>query len=103
MKTKAQYLISTVSIVSLLAINYYVSSTTIKYNFPEAKPVIPTEYKKIDKVEIKGSQNQIARKTNSIKQTHNLMVSAPSLFELSNQLGAPIITNTETAELSYPE
>jgi predicted methyltransferase MtxX (methanogen marker protein 4) len=103
MKTKTQYSLTVLSLLSLMAINYYVSSSTVKYDISKKEEVRMGEDKKIDKVEIKETQKQIVKKSAHKKMDAVVRTSAPSLFELSNQLGAPILTETETIELSYPE
>ena len=102
MKTKTQYSLTILSLLSLMAINYYVSSSTVKYDIRKKEETKIVEDKKIDKEEIEEKKKQITKKQNSDRFVSNSTVSSPSLFELSNQLGAPIITETE-GELSYPE
>lgn len=102
MKTKTQYSLTVLSLLSLMAINYYVSSSTVKYDLKKTEVAKIEEDKKIDKVEIKETSKSIRKKSNSNKIHSDMIVSGPSLFEISRELGVPITTETEE-ELSYPE
>ena len=103
MKTKTKYLLSTFSVIALLTANYYVSSTTVKYNFTEVKSTAPIEDKKIDKVEIKGVEKQTKKKSHTLKNKMEEIESVPSLFEMSQELGVPLTVPYSEEELSYPE
>ena len=103
MKTKTQYLLSTISVIALLAVNYYVSSTTVKYNFSEIKSTASTENKKIDKVEIKEVEKQTKKKSHVSKNKIEEIATVPSLFEMSQELGVPLTVSYSEEELSYPE
>lgn len=103
MKTKTQYSLTVLSLLSLMAINYYVSSSTVKYDAHKKEEVKIGEDKKIDKVEIKENQKKTSKRIDRKKPDPESAMQYPSLFELSSQLGAPITTETETTDLTYPE
>lgn len=102
MKTKTQYSLTILSLLSLMAINYYVSSSTVKYDLTKKEEIKISEDKKIDKVEIKQSEKQAKKKINKPVIQTEVMVAVPSLFEMSRELGVPITIQTEE-ELAYPE
>ncbi len=103
MKIKTNYILSTLSIVALLSVNYYVSSTTAKYDFPKNKPLSFGEDKKIDKTEVKVVEKQAKKKSYTLKKTNEEIAQVPSLFELSQTLGVPVIVSSLEEELTYPE
>ena len=103
MKIKTQHILTFGSIISLLAINYYVSSTDIKYRSSRSNFVEQTEDKKIDKVEMEEVKKEIKKKTYSQRKTNEVTMSVPSLFEMSQELGVPLIVSSPEEELTYPE
>ena len=102
MKTKTQYSLTILSLLSLMAINYYVSSSTVKYDITKKEEIKISEDKKIDKVETKQSEKQAKKKINKPVIQTEVMAEVPSLFEMSRELGVPITIQTEE-ELAYPE
>jgi hypothetical protein len=85
-----------------MAINYYVSSSTVKYDLTKKETVKISEDKKIDKAEKKEFEKRSKKKINRSITQEQSVLSVPSLFEMSKELGVPIIIQTEE-ELSYPE
>ena len=102
MENKTQHSLAILSLVSLMAINYYVSSSTVKYDLTKKENVKISEDKKIDKVESNEFAKQTRKKINKPIVQEQAVVAVPSLFEMSRELGVPIIIQTEE-ELSYPE
>jgi protein associated with RNAse G/E len=102
MENKTQHSLAILSLVSLMAINYYVSSSTVKYDLTKKENVKISEDKKIDKVEPKEFAKHARKKINKPIVQEQVVVAVPSLFEMSRELGVPIIIQTGE-ELSYPE
>jgi hypothetical protein len=102
MENKTQHSLAILSLISLMAINYNVSSSTVKYDLTKKETVKISEDKKIDKAEKEEFEKRSKKKINRSVTQEQSVLAVPSLFEMSKELGVPIIIQTE-GELSYPE